>query len=123
MYFSNYLTPYCLSIAILLWVSPVIWLLLKRKTFDQFTIRKLTQAVNRSVLYFGIFAAVLMIVMSLIDIFIYGQQSPPKNTDIYEAIIASSYLYVVYGCFLYVPILLVLNLTTLMTKQPNAHSK
>ena len=60
--------------------------------------------------------------MKIIDTFIYGQDNLPANTDVYEIIIDSSYLYVVYGGFLYLPILLTLNLATLMVKKSNANN-
>lgn len=110
---SNNLSPYIISITLLVFVIPFILVSKKKGTFRFFTFHIMTVTFNWTLLYFAIISILFLAAMKIMDVSVYGQEESNGN-DFAEVVMGVCYSYVVIGAFLYVPSIGVVNLVNLI---------
>ncbi len=106
MYFSNNNNIYVFSIVILLFLIPVLTTAIKERLFHVFEFKAFVNAINKAIKFQLIMGAILLVIMFAIDNLVYSNGQGNTFTEI---IIESAYVFVVFGIFIYLPSVLVLN--------------
>jgi hypothetical protein len=109
MYFEDSITV--IFIVILLLGVPLLLRLIKNDAFNNFHLSRLTKAFNRTLIIQIIIGVVILLASAVVDKIFY---SNGHENNVAEIIIQTSYMYVIIGCFYYLPALGILNLINVL---------